>query len=98
MALAAKLDQKDFRVFAVLGDGEIAEGSVWEATMSSAHNRLDNLIAILDRNGLQVNGSTTDVMDSSPLEDKFSSFGWQVKIINGHDMQSIYHALSSTPF
>ncbi len=66
--------------------------------MSSAHNRLDNLIAILDRNGLQVNGSTTDVMDSSPLEDKFSSFGWQVKTIDGHDIQSIYHTLSGTPF
>ncbi len=98
IALAAKLDKKDYRVFVVLGDGEIAEGSIWEAAMSSAHHKLDNLIAVLDRNGLQVNGLTSDVMDSSPLEDKFSSFGWQVKTIDGHDMKTIYDTLQSTPF
>ncbi len=98
IALAARLDKKDYRVFVVLGDGEIAEGSVWEAAMSSGHHRLDNLIAVLDRNGLQVNGKTSEVMDSSPLEDKFSSFGWEVKTIDGHDIKSIYHTLKSTPF
>jgi transketolase len=98
VALAAKLDKKDYRVFVLLGDGEIAEGSVWEAAMSSGHHRLDNLIAVLDRNGLQVNGKTSEIMDSSPLEDKFSSFGWEVKTIDGHDIKSIYHTLKSTPF
>jgi transketolase len=98
MALAARLDKKAYRVFVALGDGEIEEGSVWEAAMSSSHHRLDNLIAIIDRNGLQVNGATSDVMDSSPLEDKFLSFGWQTMTIDGHDIQSIYGALKKVPF
>ena len=98
MALAAKLDHKPYRVFVVLGDGEAAEGSIWEAAMSSPNHGLDNLIVILDRNGLQVNGRTMDVMDSSPLEDKFSAFGWQVKTIDGHNMQEIYRTIAQTPF
>ncbi|MHB1347029.1 MAG: transketolase [Candidatus Humimicrobiaceae bacterium] len=98
MALAAKLDNKDHRIFVLLGDGECAEGSVWEAVMAAGHYKLDNLSAIIDRNGLQVNGRTFDIMDSSPLEEKFKSFGWQVKTINGHDFSQIFDSLSSVPF
>lgn len=98
IAIIGKLDKKDYRVFVLLGDGECDEGSVWEAAMASSHYKLDNLIAIVDRNGLQVNGRTVDVMDTSPLEDKFKAFGWEVKVIDGHDFYQIYDALASTPF
>lgn len=98
IALSGKLDRKDYRVFAMLGDGESAEGSIWEAIMSAAHHKLDNLIAIVDRNGLQVNGRTRDIMDSSAFEDKFASFGWEAKTINGHDFDEIYSTLSDIPF
>lgn len=98
MALTARLDGLDFRVFTILGDGECNEGSVWEAAMSAGHHKTDNLIAIVDRNGLQVNGRTEEIMDSSPLEDKFRAFGWETKTIDGHDFDQIYETLSSTPF
>jgi len=98
IALSARVDKKDFRVFAVLGDGECAEGSVWEAAMSAGHHRVDNLTAIVDRNGFQVNGATEDIMDTSPFEDKFAAFGWEVRTIDGHDIAEIYDALSSVPF
>ncbi len=98
IALSGKLDRKDYRVFAMLGDGESAEGSIWEAIMSAAHHKLDNLIVIVDRNGLQVNGRTRDIMDSSAFEDKFASFGWEVRTINGHDFDEIYSTLSDIPF
>ena len=98
IALSARLDNKDFRVFAMLGDGECNEGSVWEAAMSASHHGIDNLTAIVDRNGFQVNGPTREVMDTSVLEEKFSSFGWEVKTINGHDFKQIYEVLSSVPF
>lgn len=98
MALAAKLDNKTHRLFVLLGDGECDEGTVWEAAMSAGHYKLDNLTAIIDRNGLQVNGKTSNVMDSSPLEKKFKAFGWKVKVINGHDFNEIYTSLSSVPF
>lgn len=98
IALSAKLDHKNFRVFVMLGDGECAEGSVWEATMSAAHHKLDNLIIIIDRNGLQVNGRTKDIMDTSPFEEKFASFGWEVRTINGHDFSQIHQTLSDVPF
>ena len=98
IALTAKLDKKNFRVFVMLGDGECAEGSIWEAAMSAANHKLDNLTAIVDRNGLQVNGRTSEIMDSSPLEDKFNSFGWEVEIIDGHDFNQIYESLSIVPF
>jgi len=92
------MEDASFRVFVMLGDGESAEGSVWEAVMSGAHYKLDNLIVIVDRNGLQVNGETTKIMDTSILEDKYKAFGWKVKTINGHDFNQIYSALSSVPF
>jgi len=98
IALSARLDNKDFRVFTMLGDGECNEGSVWEAAMSASHHGIDNLTAIVDRNGFQVNGSTREVMDTSVLEEKFSSFGWEVKTIDGHDFKQIYEVLSTVPF
>lgn len=98
IALSAKLDHKNFRVFVMLGDGECAEGSVWEAAMSAAHHKLDNLIIIIDRNSLQVNGRTKDIMDTSPFEEKFASFGWEVRTINGHDFGQIHQTLSDVPF
>jgi len=98
MALTARLDRKNYRVFAILGDGECAEGSVWEAAMAASHHKIDNLTAIIDRNGLQVNGRTTDVMNTGPLEDKFRSFGWEVKTVNGHNFSQLYEVLSALPF
>jgi transketolase len=98
MAHIARLDKKDYRVFVMLGDGESAEGSVWEAIMSAAHHKLDNLIVIVDRNGLQVNGKTSEIMNTDPLEEKYKSFGWEVTTINGHNFDEIYDALSLVPF
>lgn len=97
MALAAKLDGKSYRVFTLLGDGELAEGSNWEAAMSAAHYKLDNLIAILDHNNLQITGFTCDVMSNEPLEDKWRAFGWEVRTINGHDYAALTTALSTPP-
>ena len=93
MALAGKLDRKDYRVYALLGDGEIAEGQVWEAAMSAAKYRLDNLCAIVDVNGLQIDGKTADVMPSEPLDAKFAAFNWNVLKVDGHDFAAIKAAL-----
>ncbi len=93
MALAAKLDKKDYRVYAILGDGEIQEGQVWEACMSAAHYKLDNLTAFLDHNGLQIDGKITDVMSPEVVEDKFRAFGWKVINVNGHDYIQINEAI-----
>ena len=93
MAIAGKADRKGYRVFVLLGDGENDEGAVWEGAMAASHYRLDNLIAIIDRNRLQVDGWTEDVMNSEPLIDKWRSFGWFVQEINGHDMNEILDAL-----
>lgn len=89
MALAGKLDGKDYRVYSVLGDGEIEEGQVWEAFMSAAKYKLDNLCAVIDVNGLQIDGKTADVMPSEPLDEKMASFGWNVIKADGHDFDSI---------
>lgn len=93
MALAAKLDKKDYRVYAILGDGEIQEGQVWEACMSAAHYKLDNLTAFLDHNGLQIDGKITDVMSPEVVEEKFKAFGWKVINVNGHDYIQIDEAI-----
>jgi len=93
MALAAKLDKKDTRIYTLLGDGELQEGQVWEAAMSAAHYRLDNLTAVVDNNGLQIDGAVKDVMCVDPIPDKFSSFGWDVISIDGHDMAEVVDAL-----
>lgn len=93
MALAAKLDNKEYRVYAILGDGEIQEGMIWEAAMSASHFKLDNLTAFLDYNHLQIDGRVEDVMNPAPVDDKFKSFGWHVIIIDGHDFNQIDDAI-----
>jgi transketolase len=94
MAIAAKLDRSASRVFTLLGDGELAEGSNWEAAMAASHYRLDNLIAIVDRNGLQITGPTREVCGSEPLDMKFSAFGWSVVTVDGHDLSELERVLS----
>ncbi|GFZ91978.1 transketolase, N-terminal subunit [Paenibacillus marchantiophytorum] len=97
MALAAKRDRKSYRTYCLMGDGEQAEGSVWEAAMAGAHYKLDNLIAIIDRNRLQISGSTEEVMGLDPLEDKWAAFGWNVVSINGNDMQALVESFEAVP-
>lgn len=97
MALAAKLDGASYRVFTLLGDGELAEGSNWEAAMAAAHYKLDNLVAILDHNTLQITGHTRDVMSNEPLDEKWRAFGWEVRSINGHDYAALTAALTTPP-
>ncbi len=89
MALAGKMDQKNYRVYAVLGDGEIEEGQVWEAFMSAAKYKLDNLCAVIDVNGLQIDGKTADVMPTEPLDKKLEAFGWHVIPVDGHDLAAL---------
>jgi transketolase len=93
MALAGRLDKKGYRAYAVLGDGECEEGQIWEAAMSAAQYKLDNLTAILDHNGLQIDGRNDEVMNIEPIEDKWKAFGWYTIRIDGHDMQQIIDAL-----
>jgi transketolase len=93
MALAGKLDRKHYRVYAILGDGELQEGEVWEAAMAAAHYRLDNLCAIIDFNGLQIDGRIQDVMNPEPIPEKWRAFGWEVKEIDGHDFGQIIPAI-----
>ena len=97
-ALAGKLDGRDYRVFTLLGDGELPEGSNWEAALTAAHYTLDNLCAIVDLNGLQITGSTREVCDTQPLADKFRSFGWAVREIDGHDLYALTDAFEGIPF
>jgi len=97
MALAAKLDRASYRVFTLLGDGELAEGSNWEAAMAAAHHKLDNLVAILDHNTLQITGPTRDVMSNEPLDEKWRAFGWEVRSIDGHDYAQLTAALTTPP-
>ena len=94
MALGGKLSKKDYRVYAVLGDGEIAEGQVWEAAMSAAKYGLDNLCAMVDVNGLQIDGATKDVMPSEPLDKKFEAFNWNVIHVDGHDYDALLQAFA----
>ncbi len=89
MALAGKMDHKDYRVYTVLGDGEIEEGQTWEAAMSAAKFGLDNLCAVVDVNGLQIDGATADVMPSEPLDKKYEAFGWHVIHLDGHDFDAL---------
>ena len=92
MALAGKMDKKDYRVYTVMGDGELAEGSVWEGAMSAGNYKLDNLCAIVDWNGLQIDGRNDDVMTVTPIDDKFRAFGFNVIVIDGHDFSQIFSA------
>jgi transketolase len=93
MALGLKLDQRANRVYALLGDGELQEGQVWEAAMAAAHYKVDNLCALVDANGLQIDGEVAKVMNVGPIADKFRAFGWQTLEIDGHDMAAIISAL-----
>ncbi len=95
MALAAKLDNKDYRVYAALGDGELEEGQVWEAAMFAAHYKLDNLCAFVDFNGLQIDGDIREVMNPTPIDKKFEAFGWNVIIIDAHNFDEIKAALKT---
>ena len=94
IALSLKLDKKDNKVFAILGDGELQEGIVWETAMSAAHYNSDNLIAIVDNNGLQIDGPTRAVMNVDPIQDKFESFGWKViRVTDGHNFEQLLSAI-----
>jgi len=95
MAVTAKLKKKDYRTYVVCGDGEIAEGQIWEAAMSAAKWNLDNLCVFVDVNGLQIDGKTSDVMPSEPLDKKFEAFNWHVIKANGHDFEQILAALAA---
>jgi len=92
MAIAGKLDHEDYRVYAILGDGEIEEGQVWEASMFASHHQLDNLCLIVDNNGLQIDGPVAEIGGPEPIDEKFRSFGFDVQIINGHDFDEIEKA------
>jgi len=94
MALAAKLDKKDYRVYTILGDGEIEEGQVWEQAMFAAHYKLDNLTAFVDFNGLQIDGDVREVMNPTPIDDKFRAFGWHVVLADAHDFDSLEAAVN----
>jgi len=97
-ALAAKMDNKNYRVFSLLGDGELPEGSNWEAALTAAHYNLDNLCAIIDHNKLQITGSTKDVCDTDPIDTKFESFGWSVQHVDGHDLDALIKSFDHLPF
>lgn len=96
-ALAGKMDKRDFRVFTLLGDGELAEGSNWEAAMTASHYELDNLIAIIDRNKLQISGKTEDVCGLEPLPEKFSAFGWETIEVEGNDIDALVDCFEKVP-
>lgn len=95
MALAGKLDARDYRVYALLGDGELEEGQIWEAAMFAAHYKLDNLTAFVDFNGLQIDGPVAEVLSPLPIPEKWQAFGWNVLIIDGHNYNEIYDAIQT---
>jgi transketolase len=97
MALAGKMDRKDYMVWVLMGDGEQTEGSVLEAAMAAGHYRLDNLVAIIDRNHLQISGNTEDVMRLDSLEERYRAFGWNVLETDGHDIGKMIDVFSSLP-
>lgn len=96
-ATAAKMKNASFRTFVLMGDGEQGEGSNWEAAAFAAQNRLDNLIAIIDENGLQINGTTCQICKPTPYEGRYEAFGWRVKTVDGHDVKALYDAFASVP-
>ncbi len=93
MALAAKLDKKDYRVYSILGDGELEEGQVWEQAMFAPHYKLDNLTIFVDNNGLQIDGNIADVMNPNPIDEKFKAFGWHVIVTDAHDFEKLMAAI-----
>ena len=94
MALAAKIDNKDYRVYSILGDGELEEGQVWEAAMFAAHYNLDNLTAFVDYNGLQIDGDIAKVMSPLPIDEKFKAFNWNVIVCDAHDIEALNNAIA----
>ena len=98
MAVAAKMDGKKHRVFVLVGDGEIQEGVIWESALFAAHHRLDNFVMIIDRNGLQSDAHTEELLSIEPIQKKFGSFGWACKTVDGHDLDALIEALGSVPF
>lgn len=94
VALGLKLDKIDSTVYVYMGDGELQEGSIWEGVMNASHHKLDNLIAFVDRNNLQIDGHTDDIKNLSPLDEKFKAFGWDCMIIDGHNPVEIYNAVN----
>lgn len=98
MALAGKMDKKDYKVFVLMGDAEVNEGSIWEAAMAASRFKLDNLIGIIDRNMLSVDGRIEEIMPLEPLSNKWSSFGWGVVEVNGHDINELINIFKKTPF
>jgi transketolase len=98
LALAGKHDKLDYRVFVVLGDGECQEGSIWEAALAAAHYKLDNLTVVVDRNGVQEDGPTEEIMALEPFADKWRAFGWEVREVDGHDVEALRPPLHAVPF
>ena len=98
MAMGLRLDGKSSQVYTILGDGELAEGSNWEAAAAAAHHKVDNLTAFVDFNGLQISGNVTEVMNFTPIDEKFRAFGWAVREIDGNDMKQIVETLDALPF
>lgn len=96
MAMVAKYDKKDYRVYCICGDGEIQEGQIWEAAMTAGHYHLDNLTLFADCNGLQIDGTVKDVMNSTPVAEKFAAFGWNTIEIDGHDVEAIDKAIQQS--
>jgi transketolase len=97
-AIAAKMDKRSYKVFTLLGDGELPEGSNWEAALTAAHYRLDNVCAIIDNNKLQISGSTAEVCNTEPLDKKFESFGWEVRHVDGHNLEQLKQTFDALPF
>jgi len=98
MALAGKIDRRSYRVYTTMGDGELTEGSIWEASMSAAHYKLDNLVVIVDRNTLQITGRTENVMALEPLKERFTVFGYSVREVNGNDVGALSEIFRQVPF
>ncbi len=97
-AIAGKMDEKNYRVFTLLGDGELPEGSNWEAALTAAHYGLDNLCVIIDNNKLQITGPTAEVCNTDPIDSKFQSFGWAVRHVDGHDFEALTQSFDALPF
>ena len=98
MALASKMDGRNNKIFTIMGDGELTEGSIWEASASAAHYHLDNLVAIIDRNNLQITGKTEKVMNMEPLHEKFSAYGFAVRHVDGNDIGELISIFREIPF
>lgn len=96
MALNGQLDNKDYRVYAIVGDGELEEGQIWEAAMCAAHYKLSNLVAIVDNNNLQIDGTIEEIMSPYPIDQKFAAFGWNVMTVDGHDFAALEEALAQS--